>query len=156
AGVPYVVQGAERFFERPEIRQAMVAIRASERTTQPGTPLREAVVTALEAVDRRPDRPPAGGAGREGREAPAAPVVLGGGVAAPPAKLATEEEAAAERTVAEFGVELTRRAAAQHAPAVDGVTLASLHSAKGLEWDAVFLVGLAEGTLPTTYAKTPD
>ena len=44
----------------------------------------------------------------------------------------------------------------QHAPSVDGVTLASLHSAKGLEWDAVFLVGLAEGTLPTTYAKTPD
>jgi DNA helicase-2/ATP-dependent DNA helicase PcrA len=37
-----------------------------------------------------------------------------------------------------------------------GVTLASLHSAKGLEWDAVFLVGLADGTLPTTYAKTPD
>jgi DNA helicase-2/ATP-dependent DNA helicase PcrA len=36
------------------------------------------------------------------------------------------------------------------------VTLASLHSAKGLEWDAVFLVGLADGTLPTTYAKTPD
>src|SRR5262249_54436402 len=49
AEVPYVVQGAERFFERPEVRQAMVAIRAAERTTPPETPLREAVVTALEA-----------------------------------------------------------------------------------------------------------
>jgi DNA helicase II / ATP-dependent DNA helicase PcrA len=39
---------------------------------------------------------------------------------------------------------------------VEGVTLASLHSAKGLEWDAVFLVGLTDGTLPTTYARTPE
>ena len=41
-----------------------------------------------------------------------------------------------------------RRAVLQHAPTVDGVTLASLHSAKGLEWDAVFLAGLVEGCCP--------
>jgi DNA helicase-2/ATP-dependent DNA helicase PcrA len=35
---------------------------------------------------------------------------------------------------------------------VQGVTLASLHAAKGLEWDAVFLVGLTDGTLPITHA----
>jgi DNA helicase-2/ATP-dependent DNA helicase PcrA len=58
--------------------------------------------------------------------------------------------------LAAFCDELARRADQQHAPTVEGVTLASLHSAKGLEWDAVFLVGLADGTLPTTYAKTPD
>ena len=59
-------------------------------------------------------------------------------------------------TLAAFSEELARRAEQQHAPTVEGVTLASLHSAKGLEWDAVFLVGLADGTLPTTYAKTPE
>src|SRR5690606_17307133 len=37
-----------------------------------------------------------------------------------------------------------------------GVTFASLHSAKGLEWDAVFLVGVAEGMMPITYARTDE
>jgi DNA helicase-2/ATP-dependent DNA helicase PcrA len=36
------------------------------------------------------------------------------------------------------------------------VTLASLHAAKGLEWDAVFLIGLVDGTLPIVHAETPQ
>ena len=51
--------------------------------------------------------------------------------------------------------DLDRRASEQHAPLADGVTLATLHTAKGLEWDAVFLCGMQDGTLPITYAETP-
>jgi DNA helicase-2/ATP-dependent DNA helicase PcrA len=141
AGVPYAVQGAERFFERAEVRQAMVALRAAVKSTPPDVALGDAVVMALEAVGWRPNEPPPGGAARERWEALAALAGLADEIGG---------------TLEEFCAELTRRAAMQHAPTVDGVTLASLHSAKGLEWDAVFLVGLAEGTLPTTYAKTPE
>jgi DNA helicase-2/ATP-dependent DNA helicase PcrA len=65
------------------------------------------------------------------------------------------EFSAAGHTLEEFVADLDRRASEQHAPVADGVTLATFHAAKGLEWDSVFLVGLQDGTLPITYAETP-
>jgi DNA helicase-2/ATP-dependent DNA helicase PcrA len=55
-----------------------------------------------------------------------------------------------------FVAELDRRAHEQHAPVAEGVTLATLHAAKGLEWDAVFCCGLQEGSVPISYATTPE
>jgi DNA helicase-2/ATP-dependent DNA helicase PcrA len=156
AEVPYVVRGAERFFERPEVRQAMIALRSAVRSTPGETPLVQAVVEALSATGWARDAAPAGGAQREQWEALAALVTLAEEYARTPVVLPLGEAAAVQRDVslATFCEELARRAEQQHAPTVEGVTLASLHSAKGLEWDAVFLVGLADGTLPTLYAKT--
>jgi DNA helicase-2/ATP-dependent DNA helicase PcrA len=143
SGVPAVVTGAARFFERPEVRQAMVALRAATRAEPPvDRSVPQQVSEALAAVGWQSDQPPPGGAARERWEALAALVTLA--------------EELRPGSLAEFTGELARRAAIQHTPTVDGVTLASLHSAKGLEWDAVFLVGLAEGTLPTSYARTDD
>ncbi|MFD0582453.1 ATP-dependent DNA helicase UvrD2 [Dactylosporangium darangshiense] len=140
AGVPYVLHGTERFFDRVEVREAMIALRAYRGDHADS--LVPTVHLALERVGWRPDAPPAGGAQRERWEAVAALVNLAEGM----------PEAALDA----FNAELARRAALQHVPTVEGVTLSSLHSAKGLEWDAVFLVGLAEGTLPVIHARTPD
>ena len=149
AGVPYLVRGGERFFDRAEVREATLLLRGAARAADDGRPagLADAVADVLRAgMGWRLDAPPAGaGATRERWESLAALHRLAG-------DLAAVDPAAGLR---ELGAELEERAAAQHAPTVDGVTLASLHAAKGLEWDAVFLVGLVDGTLPLVHADTP-
>ena len=97
AAVPYVVQGAERFFERTEVRQAMVALRAATRSIPGETPLPAAVVEALTAVGWAPDAPPAGGAARERWEALSALVQLAEEYAASPEVVPIGEAASVER-----------------------------------------------------------
>jgi DNA helicase-2/ATP-dependent DNA helicase PcrA len=138
--VPYVLRGGERFFERQEIRQARAALRAATRAGDDDGDLPGLVGSVLAGLGWQPERPPAGGAARERWEALASLV-----------RLASSFHPG---TLEAFIEDLDRRAESQHVPTVAGVTLASLHSAKGLEWDAVFLVGLAEGTLPTSYARS--
>ncbi|MET9956467.1 ATP-dependent DNA helicase UvrD2 [Streptomyces sp. NPDC006339] len=152
AGVPYQLRGAERFFERQEVREAGVALRGAARAGGNDALLDDAEdlpaqVRAVLSTKGWTSEPPAGsGAVRDRWESLAALVRL------------AEDFARAKpgATLADLVTELDERAAAQHAPTVQGVTLASLHAAKGLEWDAVFLVGLTEGMMPITYAKTDE
>ncbi|MEU5886268.1 ATP-dependent DNA helicase UvrD2 [Streptomyces sp. NPDC047461] len=152
AGVPYQLRGAERFFDRPEVRKAGIALRAASRFGGNDALLDDAPdlpsqVRAVLSGEGWTTEPPAGsGAVRERWESLAALVNLAQDFAA----------ARSDATLADLVAELDERAGAQHAPTVQGVTLASLHSAKGLEWDVVFLVGVAEGMMPITYAKTDE
>jgi len=148
AGLPYVLRGGQRFFDRPEIREAVVLLRGAARssTDHELAGLVATVTDVLSSAGFTADPPSAAGAARDRWESLKALV----GVA---------EEFAADSPAADlsaFVAELAMRADAQHAPAVDGVTLASLHSAKGLEWEAVYLVGLVDGTIPITHASTPE
>ncbi|MFJ6724663.1 ATP-dependent DNA helicase UvrD2 [Streptomyces sp. NPDC091281] len=156
AGIPYQLRGAERFFDRPEVRKAILALRAAARFGGNDSLLEDAIdlpsqVRAVLSGEGWTPQPPAGsGAVRERWESLAALANLAQDFAA-----ATAGTGAAA-TLADLVTELDERAGAQHAPTVQGVTLASLHSAKGLEWDVVFLVGVAEGMMPITYARTDE
>jgi DNA helicase II / ATP-dependent DNA helicase PcrA len=143
AGIPFQVRGGEGFFSRQEIRQALLALqRAAEKdTARDSEKLPDIVRAVLEPLGLTAE-PPSGTRARERWEALGALAEL------------VDEEVALRPTLdlRALLTELRQRADARHPPTVQGVTLASLHAAKGLEWDAVFLVGLADATLPISHA----
>lgn len=151
-GIAYQVRGGERFFARTEVRSAIAALRTlSGRLAEPvvGDDLVTTVRAAL-GEQGLTDAPPAGaegqGAQRQRWESLRALAELAAELAATVPTMDLDG----------FLGELATRAQAQHPPTVQGVTLASLHAAKGLEWDAVFLVGLTDGTLPIQHADGDD
>jgi DNA helicase-2/ATP-dependent DNA helicase PcrA len=143
AGVPYLVRGGERFFARKEVRDAVLLLRGAARGGIGDGTLGDAVRGVLATLGWTPQPPAGAGAVRDRWESLQALAALADDLAA------QDPEAGLPQLVAE----LEERAAAQHAPTVQGVTLASLHAAKGLEWDAVLVVGLSDGLVPISLAE---
>ena len=171
--VPYVVRGAARFFERPEVRQAITLLRGAVRAGEGGalgggalgggalgggahggdepgvetadgvgggpTKVHEQVGALLATLGWAPQPPTGRGQARDRWESWQALV----------------DQAESAPSLDWFVEDLERRAADQHSPVADGVTLATFHAAKGLEWQAVFCAGVHDGAVPITYAQGP-
>jgi DNA helicase II / ATP-dependent DNA helicase PcrA len=146
AEVAYLVRGGERFFARKEVRGAILLMRGAARADDGSKPLGELVRDIIAGAGWTERAPTAGGAMRDRWESLQALAGLADHfVAARPSARLTDVVR-----------ELDERAAAQHAPTVEGVTLASLHAAKGLEWDCVFMVGCSDGLIPISMAEGPE
>ncbi|WP_226829137.1 ATP-dependent DNA helicase UvrD2 [Brevibacterium sp. Marseille-P9724] len=144
-GISYVLRGGERFFARREVKEAMVLLRSSaaaRRTERLDT----AVAEVLSSIGWQAQPPSATGALREKWESLNSLVQLASDM---------QRNSQLPITLPQFSAELEDRREHQFAPTVDGVTLASVHAAKGLEWSCVHLIGLTEGLMPISYAQTP-
>jgi DNA helicase-2/ATP-dependent DNA helicase PcrA len=144
AGIGYRVRGVG-FYRRPDVRAAIELVRRARPAG--GSNLTDEV-RALWARELGHDErvAPEGDEARERAEALETLLgILDDLVAADPA---TDRAA--------FLGELERRAATERAGGAEGIELATLHRAKGLEWDAVYLPMLEEGSLPIRQALDDD
>lgn len=139
AGVPYLVRGSTRFFDQREIKEALMLLRGATVNTAT-EPLFKTMSDVLRSIGWSQDPPETRGAVRDRWESLNALMRLA-------------DEAPAGTTLRQFVDELFERQAGQHEPTMSAVTLATLHSAKGLEWDSVHLIGVSDGLLPISYAK---
>jgi DNA helicase II / ATP-dependent DNA helicase PcrA len=140
AGIPYRVQGGTRFFDRPEVKLAVHHMRG-EAVRQTDDELTRRVGLVLQVSGWTPTPPEGTGAVRDQWDALQAIMGLA-------------EDAPAGTTMQQFTQDLVDRAATHHEPELDAVTLATLHSSKGLEWPHVVVIGAAEGLLPISHATT--
>ena len=138
-GIPVAVAGGKPFFARDDVRTAISRLRAAAAAGTDDGSVGEIVREVLSGVGWAPEAP----SGQAGSERWSNMNAIVGWA----------DDSKAE-TLTAFVAELDERVAYQVEPDKAGVELATIHAAKGLEWDAVFLVGVAEGLLPISYAKT--
>lgn len=162
AGIKYQLRGAEKFFDRAEVRAALSMLQGAAKGADPAESVPQLVRDNLKSLGWSEKAPERSGQVRQRWESLETLVALADRLThereQQRQQAATNDaaELPPELTIYEFVAVLFQRSTQRDAPSMNGVTLASLHSAKGLEWDAVFLCGLNEGLMPISFAKTSD
>ena len=134
-GLPYQVRSTERFFERQDVRDFLKQVRqASVLPTEGATWIDELRTIAQPYLTG------------ESIDGIAALLHLG--------RELDSDDGFTPRTLRGFLREVEDRVTQNNPPTMPVVTLATLHAAKGLEWERVFLMGASEGILPLETGST--
>ena len=134
-GLPYQVRSTERFFERQDVRDFLRQVRqASVLPTEGATWIDELRTIAQPYLTG------------ESIDGIAALLHLG--------RELDSDDGFTPKTLRGFLREVEDRVTQNNPPTMPVVTLATLHAAKGLEWERVFLMGASEGILPLETGST--
>jgi DNA helicase-2/ATP-dependent DNA helicase PcrA len=134
-GLPYQVRSTERFFERQDVRDFLKQVRqASVLPTEGSTWIDELRTIAQPYLTG------------ESVDGIAALLHLG--------RELDSDDGFTPKTLRGFLREVEDRVTQNNPPTMPVVTLATLHAAKGLEWERVFLMGASEGILPLEAGST--
>ena len=139
------IKSGERFFDRVDVRDAMRVIRSASVLPPEGGNWYEDLVSVLRPFG---DADYVHGFLRLAKE-------MQSGSSEADIDLDAMERSLTNRTftMRTFLRELEDRAEQNNPPTLPGVTLATLHAAKGLEWNHLFLIGVADGLLPISNAN---
>jgi DNA helicase II / ATP-dependent DNA helicase PcrA len=133
------IRSGERFFDRVDVRDAMRVIRSASVLPPEGGDWYEDLVSVLR---------PFGDADYVSAFLRLAREMQEGSIEVDSADLSSSGNLKIKSSMRTFLRELEDRAEQNNPPTLPGVTLSTLHSAKGLEWNHLYLIGLSDGLLP--------
>ena len=129
ANLPYQVRNTERFFERKEVRDFLKQVRTASVIPTEGVSWLDELRTLAQ------------------------PFLTGGAIDGIAALLHLARELDSDsgfspKNLRAYLREVEDRVQQNNPPTMPVTTLATLHAAKGLEWERVFLMGVSDGILP--------
>ncbi|CAB4700438.1 MAG: AAA family ATPase [Actinobacteria bacterium] len=145
--IPSQVRSGERFFDRVDVRDAMRVIRSASVLPPEGGDWYEDLLSVLRPFGEADYVHGFLRLAKEIKEG-STDLDLIENIAASDSGHSSNSNNSRSTSMRTFLRELEDRAEQNNPPVLPGVTLATLHSAKGLEWKQLFLIGVADGLLP--------